>query len=416
MMSRGQIHLSQLGKGKSPNIKLPRRIRGIMRATSRPRQKSVGLPLITALAVFVVLALTIQAHAQQLVAFDAPGSSQSAYVGTESTGINLWGTIVGDVTDNNGGTHGFLRSPDGKFTEFDAPGANPAPEYNCLYGAGGTCPSAINDLGVVAGSDGDANGVFHGFLRLPGGSITTFDVPSAGTAPGQGQGTYPQSINVFGAVTGYYLDSNNVYHGFLRSPDGGITTFDDPAAGATAYLGTFPESINDLGMIAGAISDANSFGRGFVRSPDGQIVSFDPPGAAGGEYGLDNAFINDAGVVAGNYLQATGNVSYGFQGPADGKLTAFQVPGAGSAAFDGTYLSAVNVEGTTTGYVTDANVENHSFVRDAGGKVTVFDVPGQLLLPGSDFGSAGEAINAGGVVAGRWHDANLVLHAFVRLP
>jgi 5,10-methenyltetrahydromethanopterin hydrogenase len=55
-------------------------------------------------------------------------------------------------------------------------------------------------------------------------------------------------------------------------------------------------------------------------------------------------------------------------------------------------------------------------VRHANGNATVFDVPGQLLQPNSDLGSAGEAINAAGVIAGRWHDANYLLHGYVWLP
>jgi len=58
--------------------------------------------------------------------------------------------------------------------------------------------------------------VFHGFVRAKDGTITTIDAPGAGTGPGQG--TQCGSINPAGAITGSYIDSNNVFHGFLRTP------------------------------------------------------------------------------------------------------------------------------------------------------------------------------------------------------
>jgi hypothetical protein len=61
----------------------------------------------------------------------------------------------------------------------------------------------------------DANSVSHGFLRAPDGAITTFDAPGAGT--GAFQGTEPLGINSKGAISGSYIDANNVGHGFLRT-------------------------------------------------------------------------------------------------------------------------------------------------------------------------------------------------------
>jgi hypothetical protein len=48
------------------------------------------------------------------------------------------------------------------------------------------------------------------------GSITTFDAPGAGT--GAGQGTLPLLNNAEGAITGYDIDANGAFHGFLRNP------------------------------------------------------------------------------------------------------------------------------------------------------------------------------------------------------
>ena len=47
-------------------------------------------------------------------------------------------------------------------------------------------------------------------------------------------------LNDLGAITGYYLDANNVYHGFVRSPEGKFTTFDAPGADLTPVTSTGP--------------------------------------------------------------------------------------------------------------------------------------------------------------------------------
>src|SRR5579859_5135105 len=70
----------------------------------------------------------------------------------------------------------------------------------------------------------------------------TFDPPGSVS-------TIPMSINPAGEITGYYFDSNNNYHGFLRSRDGRFTTFDFPGASDTAAA-----SINPAGDITGTYS------------------------------------------------------------------------------------------------------------------------------------------------------------------
>src|ERR1017187_3091461 len=114
-----------------------------------------------------------------------------------------------------------------KIITFDPPGIGAAPYQ-------GTQAPGINSAGAIAGFYSDSISVYHAFLRTPDGTITTFDAPHAGTqsVPGffgtalgvlGGQGTYATAINKAGVITGTYIDINNVLHGFLRASDGTIT-------------------------------------------------------------------------------------------------------------------------------------------------------------------------------------------------
>ena len=77
----------------------------------------------------------------------------------------------------------------------------------------GTLANATNLPGITAGDFADANGVSHGFTRVPGGKNFSFDAPGEGI-----QATLPLSINLTGVVTGSLVDAIGVNHGFLRFP------------------------------------------------------------------------------------------------------------------------------------------------------------------------------------------------------
>ena len=49
--------------------------------------------------------------------------------------------------------------------------------------------------------------------QAPSYTFTTFDIPGAGAG-----GTTPNSNNQNGSVTGWYQDTSDVFHGFLRNP------------------------------------------------------------------------------------------------------------------------------------------------------------------------------------------------------
>ena len=146
----------------------------------------------------------------------------------------------------------------------------------------GTFPTSINQTGTITGSYLDQNRRNHGFLRTPDGGIRTFN------SPGGTHGTLPKSINKSGAITGYYKDVNDILHGFLRATNGSMTSFNAPGS----INGTLPASINTSGAIVGYYLDDHFIGHGFLRAPDGTITTFDVPGAINGTYPTS---INQAG-------------------------------------------------------------------------------------------------------------------------
>ena len=139
-------------------------------------------------------------------------------------------------------------------------------------------------------------------MRRADGKIATFDGPGTGV-----QATLGLSTTWRGATVGTYLDASNLYHGFLRWPNGKITTVDVPGAGTGAYEGTFPEAMNDEGMIAGNYTDTKGASHGFVLTRDGRITKFDAPGAGTGSgQGTVPYYVGETGAVTGFFIDSSG--------------------------------------------------------------------------------------------------------------
>jgi len=169
------------------------------------------------------------------------------------------GAITGFYFDANFVGHGFLRTPDGTITSFDAPGADHTPgSGNGTFGVG------LTPNGEIEGVDVDVNGVLHGFVRSTNGTFITYDAPGAGT--GAGQGTLPESNNTPGAITGQFIDGNFVNHAFVRSNQGTFSTFDVPGMGTGAGQGTVPVDNNDPGAIVGEAIDGGNVIHGFLAN------------------------------------------------------------------------------------------------------------------------------------------------------
>lgn len=362
----------------------------------------------------LVLAMTVPASAQHYITIDATGAGTNQFQGTQAWGINALGWVDGTFFDVNQVYHGFVRDPGGHYTVFDAPGSG--------TGMGqGTVGQGINIQGAITGQYFDGANVAHGFVRAADGTITTFDAPGAGASGTSGdggigtfeiatyvQGTYPESINNLGEIAGFYIDSNWVWHGFVRDPKGKIATFDAPGAGTIPYTGTFvnftSRSLNAAGVLADFYIDNNYVYHGYLRTPDGKITEFDAPGTgtAAGQ-GTIPSSINIEGVISGICVDSAG-VWHGCQGTPKGVFTTYSAPAALA-----TFGEDINNFGVATG-MTDDGTGRHGYVRTANGILTEFDVPGSLLI------TQPESIGDGGVVAGWYWDQNLAFHGFVRLP
>ena len=194
-------------------------------------------------------------HKARVIAFDVPGAGTGTDQGTFVSGINAVGAIVGSYVDGNYVTHGFVRRPDGRITTFDDPDGRTATGCSSAFEdalCGNTWAYGMNTWGVITGGyiDGEHE-VFHGYSRTPDGKYTSFEAPQAGTDVSQG--TFGYNIDDSGTISGVYSDEFNVSHVYLRSPRGKFMIFDVPDAngiGTPDFYGLSPR-----GTITGSYTD-----------------------------------------------------------------------------------------------------------------------------------------------------------------
>ena len=371
------------------------------------KKTRLSLQLVPAVTILVALALSIPMSAQTVTTFDAPGAGTGAFQGTYPFNVDPSGTIIGRTIDAGNVRHGFIRSRQGSYTIFDAPGAGTASGQ-------GTWAYATNPKGEITGFFLDSTTAAHGYVRSNQGVITVFDAPGAGT--GFFQGTFPVSpliINPNGAIAGYYTDSSDVSHGFLRHKNGGITTFDVPGAGTGAGEGTFSYAISPTGEITGFYFDGFDVSHGFLRDENGVITTFDVPGSGTDAFeGTYGGGFTPNGTIMGNYFSPD-TLSHGFLRHTDGTFVTFDAPDAGTVpgSLEGTYPFGINPNGAITGWYVDGADVNHGFVRDNGGAFIEFDVPGAGTSPGQ--GPYPFSIAPNGAVTGFSYDANNVVHGFL---
>ena len=350
------------------------------------------------------------ASAQTITSFSAPGAGTGAGQGTGGFGINPQGTVVGSFLDDGNVFHGYQCvsgcGTASTFATYDAPGAGKAANQ-------GTITFGINVFGVITGFLIDANNVSHGFVTTaPFKHFTILDEPDAGK--GAGQGTTAGNIKPEGGeIAGSYVDSNNVSHGFVTAPPYHTFTSFDPK-GSVSTLIPVVSALNQEGEVTGTYRDASGVFHGFVRAANGTITEYNVKGAGTGPgQGTSGSSINDLGTTTANYIDSNG-VNHGFARDRSGHITTFNVTAAGDGPGQGTIPEGINLGGEITGQWVDSIGANHGFVRSQSGDTVTFDAPGAGTASGQ--GTLPATPNVYGVITGQYIDSNNVHFGFLWNP
>jgi hypothetical protein len=152
--------------------------------------------------------------------------------GTEATGINDSGEVVGLYLDSANVQHGFLKKGT-KYTSIDVKGDS-SPDAYGINNAGDITVYALNSAG-----SGYVSYIYNGKKFKPVG------YPKAGTL-----GSVAHAVNNKGSVTGTYYDSAGDVHGWLL--DGGkYYAFNDPTG---CKCDSRSDGINDSVVLVGRYS------------------------------------------------------------------------------------------------------------------------------------------------------------------
>lgn len=286
----------------------------------------------------------------------------------QAVAISGHNQIAGTYENSDSSEHGFLRTPDGTVTTIDVPGAT------------NTIPTGINIKGAITGYASLSDGTEGSFIRDAAGTYQTFEVPHT-------DATMARAVSGKGVVAGDLRmtgqPANNV--AFVRSAKGTITTF---APANTFQLQTM--GIADNGAVVGLVADTSLNIHGFLRNSQGTLTTFAVPST----YTTIPFGINQKSQIAGAYRNSISDPSaHGFVREANGTFTTFEISGPGITPAVTMTWESINFSGVIAGCYLDASGNNHGFVRDENGNLQQLDAPGATS-------TCPKAINARGKIAG----------------
>ena len=207
--------------------------------------------------------------------YDFPDAKNTYFYALGNNGL-----AAGHYEDSNGLFHGVVLE-NGELRQYDFPGAVETE----IYGYS-------DSTGILTGNFTDASGVRRGFS-----GETIIEFPGA-------TGTYADFVSSLGNVVGSYIDADGTYHAYLRGPGGSFATLDIPEIQNQEYF--FLHGINDALVAVGRAKAVDGVPLTFVGNPVA-LQEFKVPGAVSTE-GWN---INQDSSVVGHYTSADGR-THGF--------------------------------------------------------------------------------------------------------
>lgn len=221
-----------------------------------------------------------------------PASAQTQVIGINNSTSP---TTVGFWLDNAGNSFGFVKqgSTVTSVSDPNTPGAGPL--FNQLLG--------VSDNNVAVGVYTDVNGFLQAYsYNIAGAKFTAINLPASFNAIE----TTASGINNAGVISGFYVDSNDVTHGFLDI-GGTFKTLDDPSGAGvnTSFFG-----LNDNGEVVGSYVDGSGATDGLTYNylTNTWATVNDPAGSAIPAFGVSGTTINgvnDLGQLVGFYSDGT---------------------------------------------------------------------------------------------------------------
>ena len=225
----------------------------------------------------------------------------------------------------------------------------------------------LGNDGRAAGHYEDSDGLYHGVI-LEDGELRQYNFQN-----GIQTEIYGISDET-GALTGNYIDASGVRRGFS-----GDLIIEAP--GATA---TYADFTSSRGVVGGSYVDTEGIYHGYVRIPTGDFITAELPGIANREYFFVHSLTASAVIVA--RAKAVGDVPRTYVG-AFGALQEVRFPGAVS-----TEGWNINQDDSVVGYYDTADGRRHGFIASpvtdddhviaARGAFFIFE---SINVPGVDF-------------------------------
>ncbi len=353
--------------------------------------------------------------------YDFPGSQKTHFY---ALGNN--GTAAGHYMDSGGLYHGVVLE-NGELRQYDFPNSVQTEIYGISDSTGAMTGNFVGEDGVRRGFSGDT------IVEFPGAAET-----------------YADFVSGLGNVVGSYVDADGGYNAYLRGPGGSFATLDIPAVSNLEYF--YLHGINDALVAVGRAKAVGDVPRTYVGNPlnlkelrvpysvtegwninqDGSVVGHydsdgrrlgfiarpkeaSPPGVPHPKLTYRFETIEVPGV---DFLAVTASSDFedyagNTPGP-DGKMVGFTLIDGVFTTYDfpgsqGVYFYALGNDGKAAGHYLDSDGLYHGVILE-NGELRQYDFPGAVQteiygLSDSTGALTGNFIDASGVRRGFSGDA-----------